>query len=186
MIGIFNKIRKHFYFRSLLDLIKNTKQKQILFNWGNLKSVGILVGINSTNEIETFRKYLLDISIKEKIGFEFLTAHVSGDAKNQPMNSFDPNNYNWKYIPRDQSVQGFIDRDFDLLINLDQSDSLQMLYVAVASNAKFKVGLYQQTAFKIYDITLDYKSTKGQYLSNVGRIISFLKVLNRSNEPIYV
>lgn len=186
MISLFGKIRKHFYYRSLLDHIKKTEKKQLLFNWGKLKSIGILVGIENTSEIESFRKYLLDLSIKEKIGFEFLTAHIGQDAKNQPMNSFNPKNYNWKYMPKDQSVEGFVDREYDLLINLDQTDSLQMTYIAVASKAKFKVGLYQQTAFKIYDITLDYKSSKGQYLPNLDRIINFLKVLNRSDEPIYV
>lgn len=186
MVGIFSKIRKHFYYRSLLELLRNTGRKQVVFNWERLRSVGVLVSSADTNEIERFRRHLLDLSIKEKMGFEFLVAHVSQDVKNQPMNSFNPENYDWKYIPKDQAVHGFIEREFDLLINLDQTDSLQMSYITVASKAGFKVGLFQEVAFKIYDITLDYKSSQGRHLSNLDRIISFLKVLNRSNEPIYI
>lgn len=177
------------FYKHILSIVKKKNVRPGgRFNWEKVEQIGVLAVSDSVEEIKLLKKRLLDISINDRIKVEFLIAFSPKRGENLPINCFNSKNTDWKLVPKDSQVASFYQHEFDVLINLDQSNNYQLIYLSVQSNAKLKVGLYQKTSRKINDITLDYKKTRDNDnpIYNLDKIISFLKALNRTNEPILI
>lgn len=73
---------------------------------------------------------------------------------------FNKKNLNWHLQPDTHDVKAFIERKFDILINVFSGDVLPLEYVASLSNASFRVGLYQQNKIHLNEMMVDMKEKK--------------------------
>jgi len=84
----------------------------------------------------------------------------------------------WTGIPNKQCVKDFIDTEYDLLIDLSLNNIFPLDYIGILSKAKFKVGKYDNTRKKYYDMMIDIKNNKDlRYL--IEQIIQYIKIFNK-------
>ena len=61
---------------------------------------------------------------------------------------------NFSMIPVDPIVQNFIEKKFDILINVNSSNSFPLQYISALSNAKFKVARFQNKKEDAFDMMI--------------------------------
>lgn len=186
MASFLDSFRVTMFYRHILGHVKTRKNRPSMkFNWGAAEQIGVIAHLHTEEEVKDLKKRILDISINERIKIEFLIAYTPQRGETMPIHCFDPKKVNWRLVPKDVQVESFHQNHFDVLINLDQENNYQLIYLTVKSNAGLKIGLNQKVARKINDITLDYKDSLN-HVQNLDRIVNFLKAINRTNEPIYI
>lgn len=65
---------------------------------------------------------------------------------------------NWLDKPSGKSVDGFLKKEFDVLIDLSQKENFITTYLSAKSKARFRVGRYFEQETIGYDFMLDQKS----------------------------
>ncbi len=84
---------------------------------------------------------------------------------------------NWFCSPKPSFVYDFIEKDFDLLINLSIDSLFPVEYIYALSKAKFKVGKYTNGS-EHADLLIDIKSSRDiNYL--IQQIIYYLSIINK-------
>ena len=90
---------------------------------------------------------------------------------------FSKRDLTWFYKPIHAQVRDFIDKEFDLLIDLSMQDNFPLKYIAGLSNAMLRVGKYSEENTQYYDLMIDTSSTmtSDEYL---GQIRHYLTIIN--------
>jgi hypothetical protein len=70
---------------------------------------------------------------------------------------FNKKDINWHFEPVSQNVNEFIQKKFDILINLVVGDCPPLEYVSALSNAHFRVGKYENNKMYCADMLIDIK-----------------------------
>lgn len=129
--------------------LKEAKKIGVLFNATNLVSFEIVKDFikqlsTPANEILVLgfvdSKQLIDHYLYRK-GFEFFTkAHL-----------------NWYNKPQNEAVKDFLNKDFDLLIDLSLEENYPIKYLATSAKSLFKAGRYDKEHFYL-DFMIDINS----------------------------
>ena len=85
---------------------------------------------------------------------------------------------NWYYKPQNYIIKNFLEKDYDILINLCTSNCVPVKYLAGGSKAKFKVGKYEQD-LSIYDMMIDVK--KDTLSALITEVKHYLNLINKRN-----
>ncbi len=152
---VINYIRRYYY---LQEFAKINRQRQIV-NLSDAKSIGLLYNVLDE---ETY--HIADAFAK-KLKQDNKYVHVLGfiDLKyTQPFiiptlatDFFIKKDINWYGKPNNQFVKDFIERDFDILINLSLNDNYTLQYISGLSKAKFKVGTSNKNNSEFYDFLFE-------------------------------
>ena len=86
---------------------------------------------------------------------------------------------NWYYKPQNYIIKNFIEKDYDILINLCDSRCIPIKYLAGSSRARFKVGKYEEK-LDLYDMMINVKGNTLDELIN--EIYHYLNIINKKNE----
>ncbi len=132
------------------------------------KSIGILFdGTDPGN-----RKLVLDYAEKLKKAGKKISLLAFYNSK-QESEELDFPHFNRKQLdfalrPKTPEVLEFIEKQFDLLLNVCNQSVLQLDYVAARSKAKFRVGPFTEKTF-CYDLMIDHsgKNDLGAFLQQV-------------------
>lgn len=113
------------------------------------KTIGFVFNENEPG-IEQSLLYIRDVLGKKKIKYSCVGVDMSEEVKGNPIylsNPFILNVYrkdlNWYELPCKELVQGFLDTDFDILVNLTSSDSHKIFpvdYLVKSAKASMRVG----------------------------------------------
>jgi hypothetical protein len=89
----------------------------------------------------------------------------------------------WFYKPIHKQVRDFIEKEFDLLIDLSLHDNFPLKYIAGLSNALLRVGTFSEENSDYYDLMIDAKAsmTTDEYL---GQIQHYLTIINPNAKRI--
>ena len=119
---------------------------------GNHKEVKALGFVNNKNLIQRFLP---------KISYDF----------------FSNRDLTWFYKPIHTQVRDFIEKEFDLLIDLSLHDSFPLKYISGLSKALLRVGKFSEENIAYYDLMIDMKPTmtSEEYL---GQIQHYLTIIN--------
>jgi hypothetical protein len=92
---------------------------------------------------------------------------------------FSKRDLTWFYKPIHQQVKDFIDKEFDLLIDLSMHDSFPLKYISGVSNALCRVGKFSEENTDYFDFMIDVKPsmTSDDYLGNIRH---YLTVINKN------
>ncbi|TSA49937.1 MAG: hypothetical protein D4R43_03060 [Sphingobacteriales bacterium] len=73
-------------------------------------------------------------------------------------------------------VDEFIDRKFDILINVSIKENLPLEYIAALSQASYRVGLYDPNKLYCNDLMIDLKGNKTlqKYIDQVKHYLHIL------------
>ena len=74
-------------------------------------------------------------------------------------------------------VKSFVNREFDLLIDLHTGNSIPFRYIVAASRSKFKIGKHDKSAERFYDfmISTGDHMTLPQFIDQVNHYLKLFK-----------
>jgi hypothetical protein len=87
---------------------------------------------------------------------------------------------NWWYEPHCDQVRNFVDKEYDILINLERDACLPLMFILAESKAKLKVGYYKPGGEEYFDIMLDLpeKATFDEYINQINHYLTRINVIN--------
>jgi hypothetical protein len=153
-----------------------------MVSFSQARTIGIIY--DSTNEknyeiIKRYVKELRDIYKKDVLALGYY------DKKELPndrfaklgLDFFTRKGLNWYYKPIAPIVKNFMQRDFDILLDLHVSNSIAFRYIIAATKAKFKIGKYNRTSTKFYDFMISTGDTVTlpQFIDQVNHYLNLLK-----------
>ena len=110
-------------------------------------------------------KELPDYAVSQR-GFRFLTR----------------TNVNWHYQPGGEDYQKFVNTNFDILIDLSFDEVLPLRFVLKNSKANMKVGRFDESSYKHYNMTLNLpeNTLMDEYLKQMDKYLNVIKPQNDS------
>ena len=144
------------------ELRTNMRTKTVC-NLDDAKSIGVLYDATTEEQIkmiQPFVSYFFDLKKDVKaLGYvnanELSYCHV---PKLQ-YDFFYKKDLNWYYKPQNYIIDNFIRKEYDILINLCDSNIIPIKYLVASSIAHFKIGIYQEN-YEIYDLMISLKDDK--------------------------
>lgn len=183
-MGIISEIKqsagKYIFYRKLNNLKRNKK----LVNLNEAKAVGIVY--NVTNQ-EIFRKVKLlikDLTTTKRqvmaVGFvnkksipNYCVAAYSGYY-------FDQKDLNWFGGPKNDYIKEFINKEWDILIDLTMEDVFAIQFISGLSKSRFKVGRYSESHKKYYDLMIKVNNSLS-IDAFIEQILHYLLILKSNN-----
>ena len=168
-----------FFFKR--ELKSNPRQREV-HNLHSAQSIGILYDATERENmmkvsefVNTLFKTKKDVKALGFVNLKELTHH------HMPMLQFDfffLKDLNWYYKPQNYIIKNFVEKNYDILINLCDSDCIPIKYLAGSSQAKFKVGKYEED-IDLYDMMIDVKENTLSAL--IKEIHHYLTVINQKD-----
>ena len=168
-----------FFFKR--ELISNPRQREV-HNLHTAQSIGILYDATEMEDmlkvsefVNTLFQTKKDVKALGFVNLKELTHH------HMPMLQFDfffLKDLNWYYKPQNYIIKNFVEKDYDILINLCDSACIPIKYLAGKSQAKFKVGKYEED-IDLYDMMIDVKEKTLSAL--IKEIHHYLTVINQKD-----
>ncbi len=181
-MGFIANIKKNIGEKILKSKLKKLQRKRAVFNFDTAKTVGII--FNATSEdsytiTKQFVKYLesknLDV---ERLGFVDSKELKDFYHQTDKAKYFSKKNINWYGKPKNEDVDKFINKEYDILIDLSLISEYPIVYIASLSKAKFKVGRYSgKSNFLDFMIDISQKPTHEFLISQIKR---YLEQLNKN------
>ena len=163
------------------ELKSNHRQREV-HNLHTAQSIGILYDATEREDmlkvsefVNTLFQTKKDVKALGFVNLKDLTHH------HMPMLQFDfffLKDLNWYYKPQNYIIKNFVEKDYDILINLCDSTCIPIKYLAGISQAKFKVGKYEED-IDLYDMMIDVK--ENTLLALIKAIHHYLTVINQKD-----
>lgn len=180
-------IRKQWGRRKLARKI-NRKRNTAISNFHEARSVALIYDEKGEGFFILVKQYVK--YLKSEFGIrDVLAMSYIDDKKEIPhyhihrlkYDYFHKGELNFWYEPNCDQVKNFVVKDFDILINLERNPSLPLEFIQAESNAKLKVGYFQEGEEDLYDIMLDLPEqvTFDEYIKQINH---YLTRINRINE----
>lgn len=161
--------------------VKKIKRKRVICNLDLAQTVGIIFNANSQASYERasqFANFLMNNKEIQvfAIGYVDNKEMLKFFADKKGFKFFSKKNLNWFGKPQNPSVDFFIDKQFDILMDLSLQDFYPIQYITALSKAKLKVGRFVEDE-NYYDFMLDIK--KDRTLDNlINQIELYLSIVN--------
>ena len=167
--------------RGLRRKLRHFERVRESHNFDTAKTAGILFTPTDQTSFEQIKHFLTYLN-----NFK-LQIYVLGYIDNKiipesflfwkGINLFSRKELNWSMIPKTPVVTDFIDKPFDVLLDLSLDDFFPVEYIARLSKSKFKVGRFTEK-HDSYDLMFDIKQEH-----NLDAYLEFIKVyLNLINK----
>ncbi len=178
---MFGKIRSKigkYYFRKEKDV--NAPRRQ-MSNLLDARRIGIIYPLNDVPDYDRVSEFVSQLQRDHKevkaLGFVKNKSLVSRFLPKLSYDFFSRRDVNWFYKPIHTQVKDFIEKEFDILIDLSMSDNFPLKYIAGLSNALCRVGRFSEENADYYDLMIDANPamTTDDFL---GQIRHYLTVIN--------
>jgi hypothetical protein len=171
--------------RILNSKLRHFKRHRETHNFETAKTAGILFTPSDQISFEQIKHFIGFLShYKLQI---FVLGFI--DAKIIPesflfwkgINLFSRKDLSWSMIPKTQVVTDFVEKPFDLLLDLSLTDSFPVEYITRLSKSKFKVGrlTHNHTGFDLM-FELDDKNELDIYLEHIKNYLNLIKSTSSS------
>lgn len=122
--------------------------------------------------------YLQDYFIKKQVIFRSLCVFEENSEPFADINSLIPKDINWLGFPKQGKIDGFIEMEFDLLLNVALEQNITLDYITAITRAKFKVG-WSPDENNFFDLIINIsKNRDALYLAK--QQIFYLGQLNKT------
>jgi hypothetical protein len=169
--------------RSLNKKLRQFKRIRESHNLETAKTAGILFTPTDQLSFEQIKQFLT------YLGNYKLQIYVLGyiDAKTIPesflfwkgINLFSRKELSWSMVPKTPVVTDFIDKPFDVLLDLSLNDFFPVEYIARLSKSKFKVGRFTEN-HNAYDLMFELEAGNNleAYLDYIKK---YLNLINKES-----
>ena len=150
-------------------------------NLKDAKRIGILYTLDDVPDYERVSEFvsLLQGDHKEvkALGFVKNRNLVQRFLPKLSYDFFSKRDLTWFYKPIHKQVKDFIEKEFDLLIDLSLQDNFPLKYISGLSNALCRVGKFSDKNTEYYDLMIDLKPsmTSEEYLGQVQHYLTVIK-----------
>ena len=160
------------------DLKKNQRFKSVC-NLENARSIGILYDATSEQNIQNiqpFVSYFFELKKDVKaLGFVNSKELSYCHTPKLQYDFFYQKDLNWYYKPESYIIDNFVKKEYDILINLCDSNVIPIKYLVAKSIARFKIGIHEEN-FEIYDlmISLNKNATIHKLMKEIKHYINLI------------
>jgi len=160
----------------------NAKRSRAIMNLKDAKTVGVIFNASDINEVELVKKYITYLRDNGKkvrsmgyVPLKELPGNITTSIDHQ---CFTLKNVNLYYKPAIDFIGSFVKEEYDLLLDLNITTQLPLVFVAALSKAKCKVGRYSDKYMSLYDVMIetDDQKTLKYFLQNVD---TYMEMLNK-------
>ncbi len=150
-------------------------------NLDDARRIGILYTLDDMPDYERVSEFVSRLQNDHK------EVKALGFVKNRnllqrflPKLSFDffsKRDLTWFYKPIHSQVKDFIEKEFDLLIDLSMQDTFPLKYISGLSRALCRVGKFSEDNTQYYDLMIDTKPsmTQEEYMKQVQHYLTVIK-----------
>lgn len=164
-------------------LLKQKRRKSSSIGYGNAQSVGMVYRIKDKDYqhfITSFVKYLAtEIGFKDiqTLGFHNGSEVPDFLSEEKRFLAICKKDLKWNKVPKDEKIEEFTSRKYDILIDLTDGFSIPLKYAFAVSDAKFKIGVHEEENVNFYDfmITLPKNATLQQYINQVNHYLNLIR-----------
>jgi len=151
---------------------------------GEAKNIGLLFTVNDEqtyNRIDRYAKLLQrDRKVVRVLGFVNEKSIPHYCQTQIFFDYFTLKDLNWYNKPVKNTVNDFISKEFDVLIDLNTTDDFFIQHIAGVSKAHFKVGKYAEMNTRYYDLMIQLQGSTDQD-SYIEQIHHYLTIINNNN-----
>ncbi len=173
---IFKGLKRNALKKSVESCIKKRKpqSKQV----SSIKSLAVLIDASQSVNILSVVKLANELGVKS----DHLTVMGYKEDQKEISDDKDAAYYNDKSFGvggsiKSTSLNKFINKDYDVLINFYSDDRLELNYVAAASQAKFKVG-FAEVDNRINDLIIGAASDNTNlFISELKKYLKILQII---------
>jgi len=161
--------------------LRNNPRLKLVCNLDDAKSVGILYDATTQERVEAvkpFVSYFFDLKKDVKaLGYVNSNQLSFCHTPRLQYDFFYQKDLNWYYKPQNYIIDNFVQKEYDILINLCDSSIIPIKYLVASSMAHFKIGIYEEE-YEIYDLMISLKEDKSidKLMVEIKR---YLKLINR-------
>ncbi|HOY33028.1 MAG TPA: hypothetical protein PKW80_14205 [Bacteroidales bacterium] len=151
-------IRKYFWNAEIQKKLPKVIRSKQIIHPSAAKSIGILYKVGEEKD------YLIVTDFFSRLQNEKKEVRTLGwiNLKDPPHYCYPrlmydyitKRNINWFGKPSGEKINDFINKDFDILLNIDTSDNPSLTYAAALSKARLKVGKYSEKNKDYYDLMI--------------------------------
>jgi len=151
----------------LKDVAKGIhQQKKSSGDFTGMANVGVLFDATDTQISQQVLAYIKKLKKQAKILKTLGFVNIKEVKTELPFDNFCKKDLDWLWRPKGETTIQFKQQKFDLLINLCQTDCYPLEYLAVSTDANYKIGALTNYP-NDYDLMLDSKSFD-KYLEQVN------------------
>jgi hypothetical protein len=153
-------------------------------NLRNARQIGILYELNEPSDYDTVAAFVAALQQDHKevkaLGF---VRNRNLESRFLPKLSFDffsRKDLNWFNMPGHLKVRDFINKSFDLLIDLSLNENLPLKYISGLSVAKCRIGRFDERNKDCYDLMIQ---ADGTTLSDfIKQVTHYLTIINKNED----
>jgi len=178
MFGNLRRRIGRYYFRK--ENLKTVNNHQMV-TLQDAQRIGILYTLDDVPDYDLVSEFVSQLQSDHKevkaLGFVKNKLLVQRFLPRLSYDFFSKRDLTWFYKPIHTQVKDFIEKEFDLLIDLSLQDNFPLKYIAGLSNALLRVGKFSEENIAYYDLMIDTKPTMttNEYL---GQIQHYLTIIN--------
>lgn len=170
-------VRK-FFFSQTMKNINHSKHR--LIPWNEVKSVSILLPHYHLKQQKQVQE-TIDFFAKKAIKVNIL-AFAQVDKQPLELPNFSSKEISWNFVPNSAAVNNFANQQTDVLFAFYAHENLTMDYIVAKSKAECKVGYFEESKTKYFDLMLmpNFDSTQS-ILQLIEKSIEYLQKIE--NKP---
>lgn len=139
--------------------IHKLKIKHEIVAFENAASIGLVYDATNEVDYETIRAYVKTIRSQYKkdvlsMGFVDKKEMPPSQFAQYGMDFFTRRDLDFRMIPKNPLVDNFIEKKFDILINLHSGNCFPLRYICALSRARFRIGPYDKKNTMCYDMMI--------------------------------
>lgn len=181
-MDLFKNIRLKIGNALLHSKVSRTKRKASYNNIEMVKNIGIVWDASSTDDFACLSKFHQKMA-ENKAEVNILGYYSGNSLPNQYtairyLSIIKKEELNFFYHPLSTETTTFVNKNFDVLIDLNFKQLLPLKYISSLSNARLKVGLFESgTANSTFDLMMELKNPINveDYLNHVIHYLEMIK-----------
>jgi hypothetical protein len=154
-----------------------------MVNLDAAKRIGILYTLDNVPAYEVISEFVTQLQHDQKevkaLGFVRNKNLISRFLPKLSYDFFSRRDINWFYKPIHSKVRDFIEKEFDILIDLSLQESFTLKYISGLSKAFCRVGRYSEENTANYDL-LFYMNSSLPLNDYIKQITYYLTVINKN------
>jgi hypothetical protein len=158
-VALFEQIRRTAGNQALKKAVRHNTRKKKTHNLETAKSIGVLFQVDSEDDYARVHDYTRRLQ-KEHLEVKALGVVTEKTLMDKvlPVITFDlisDKDVNWFGKPKSGKFDGFVEKRFDICLDLSPSYCTAMKFAAALSKSSFKVGRYHSERVILYDMLLE-------------------------------
>jgi len=154
---------------------KHIKNRVTISNNNKIKTVAVIVDDSEFTDLNWINKLQVILDIKTENFKVMALTNPKSKTKTIYQNTFSRKDLGWRGNVKSQTLKSFLNKKNDLLISYYASKKLPLVFVTALSEAKFKVGLMEETNTNDLVIKTDIKDTS----TFEKELVKYLNILKK-------